>query len=120
MAPIPGACAAIAALSVSGLPTDSFYFGGFLPVKSGQRKTALSALKSSTNTLVFYEAPHRILETVEDLLDVFGGQRQAFMGREISKAFETFLQGDLAQLRQQIAEDSNQQRGEIVLVIAGD
>jgi 16S rRNA (cytidine1402-2'-O)-methyltransferase len=119
VAPVPGACAAIAALSVSGLPTDSFYFGGFLPVKSGQRKTALSALKSSTNTLVFYEAPHRILETVEDMLDVFGSQRQAFMAREISKAFETFLHGDLALLRQQIAEDSNQQRGEIVLVIAG-
>jgi 16S rRNA (cytidine1402-2'-O)-methyltransferase len=117
--PIPGACAAIAALSVSGLPTDSFYFGGFLPVKSGQRKTTLSALKSSTNSLVFYEAPHRILETVEDLIDVFGDQRQAFMAREMSKAFETFLQGDLTQLRQQISEDSNQQRGEIVLVIAG-
>lgn len=117
--PIPGACAAIAALSVSGLPTDRFYFGGFLPVKSGQRKTALMNLKPLTNTLVFYEAPHRILETIEDMLDVFGGQRQGFMAREISKAFETFLQGDLNQLHQQVAEDSNQQRGEIVLVIAG-
>ena len=118
--PVPGACAAIAALSVSGLPTDSFYFGGFLPAKTGPRKTALNNLKTATETLVFYEAPHRILETVVDMAEIFGQQRQAFLGREISKTFETFLQGSLDELQQQISMDTNQQRGEIVLVIAGE
>ena len=118
--PVPGACAAIAALSVSGLPTDSFYFGGFLPAKTGQRKTALNDLKAATETLVFYEAPHRILETVVDMAEIFGHQRQAFLAREISKTFETFLQGSLDELQQQISLDTNQQRGEIVLVIAGE
>jgi len=117
--PVPGACAAIAALSVSGLPTDSFFFGGFLPAKSGQRKTALSELRGSSGTLVFYEAPHRVLDTVTDMVAVFGDQRQGFLAREISKAFETFMQGTLGELQQYIAQDSNQQRGEIVLVIAG-
>jgi 16S rRNA (cytidine1402-2'-O)-methyltransferase len=117
--PIPGACAAIAALSVSGLPTDSFLFGGFLPAKTAQRKTALNEYKTATETLVFYEAPHRVLETVDDMVEIFGQQRQSFLAREISKAFETFLQGTLEQLQQQISLDSNQQRGEIVLVIAG-
>ncbi|MGB1333276.1 MAG: 16S rRNA (cytidine(1402)-2'-O)-methyltransferase [Porticoccaceae bacterium] len=118
--PVPGACAAIAALSVSGLPTDSFYFGGFLPAKTGQRKTALNDLKAATETLVFYEAPHRILETIVDMAEIFGRQRQAFLAREISKTFETFLQGSLDELQQQISLDTNQQRGEIVLVIAGE
>ena len=118
--PVPGACAAIAALSVSGLPTDSFYFGGFLPAKTGQRKTALNDLKAATETLVFYEAPHRILETIVDMAEIFGQQRQAFLAREISKTFETFLHGSLDELQQYIAMDSNQQRGEIVLVIAGE
>jgi 16S rRNA (cytidine1402-2'-O)-methyltransferase len=117
--PIPGACAAIAALSVSGLPTDKFLFGGFLPAKTAQRKTALDEYKNATETLVFYEAPHRILETVVDMIEIFGQQRQGFLAREISKAFETFLQGSLEYLQQKIAVDSNQQRGEIVLVIAG-
>jgi 16S rRNA (cytidine1402-2'-O)-methyltransferase len=101
------------------LPTDSFLFGGFLPAKTGQRKTALNEYKTATETLVFYEAPHRILETVVDMVEIFGQQRQGFLAREISKAFETFLQGTLEQLQQQISLDSNQQRGEIVLVIAG-
>jgi 16S rRNA (cytidine1402-2'-O)-methyltransferase len=118
--PVPGACAAIAALSVSGLPTDSFYFGGFLPAKTGQRKTALNDLKAATETLVFYEAPHRILETIVDMAEIFGRQRQGFLAREISKTFETFLQGSLDELQQQISLDTNQQRGEIVLVIAGE
>lgn len=117
--PIPGACAAIAALSVSGLPTDSFLFGGFLPAKTGQRKTVLNDLKAATETLVFYEAPHRILDTVVDMIEIFGEQRQGFLAREMSKTFETFLQGSLIELQQQISLDTNQQRGEIVLVIAG-
>jgi 16S rRNA (cytidine1402-2'-O)-methyltransferase len=117
--PIPGACAAIATLSVSGLPTDRFYFGGFLPVKSSQRQSALSKYKNFVETLIFYEAPHRILDTIADMIKIFGEQRHAFMGREISKAFETYLQGSLIDLQKTILEDSNQQRGEIVLVISG-
>jgi 16S rRNA (cytidine1402-2'-O)-methyltransferase len=117
--PIPGACAAIAALSVSGLPTDKFYFGGFLPAKSSQRKTAISALKTTGETMIFYEAPHRIADTIKDMMEIFGDHRQAFVGREISKAFETYLQGNLTEIHQQILADSNQQRGEIVLVVAG-
>ena len=119
VSPIPGACAAVAALSVSGLPTDRFLFCGFLPAKTGQRKTTLNEYKGSTETLVFYEAPHRILDTVVDMVEVFGQQRLGFLAREISKTYETYLQGTLEQLRQQISLDSNQQRGEIVLVIAG-
>ena len=117
--PIPGACAAIAALSVAGLPTDRFYFGGFLPVKSSQRQSALSKYKNLVETLIFYEAPHRILDTIEDMIEVFGEHRHGFMGREISKTFETYLQGSLIELYGKVAEDSNQQRGEIVLVISG-
>lgn len=118
--PVPGACAAIAALSVSGLPTDSFYFGGFLPAKSSQRKNALAAIKYKTETLIFYEAPHRIAATLQDAIDVLGSDREAFIGREISKTFETYLQGNMAELHAQVTEDSNQQRGEIVLVINGN
>ncbi|MDG1166017.1 MAG: 16S rRNA (cytidine(1402)-2'-O)-methyltransferase [Porticoccaceae bacterium] len=117
--PIPGACAAIAALSVAGLPTDKFKFIGFLPAKTGQRKTSLAAIKGSTETMVCYEAPHRIADTIADMVEVFGAERPAFMGREISKTFETYLQGTMAELLQLVKADSNQQRGEIVLVVGG-
>ncbi|MDG1474534.1 MAG: 16S rRNA (cytidine(1402)-2'-O)-methyltransferase, partial [Porticoccaceae bacterium] len=117
--PIPGACAAIAALSVSGLPTDKFRFLGFLPAKVGQRKKALDELKTVTETLVFYEAPHRILASLNDLIDVFGQDRLAFMAREVSKTFETYLYGTISQIKTQVNNDSNQQRGEIVLIISG-
>ena len=117
--PVPGACAAIAALSVAGLPTDKFKFMGFLPAKSTQRKTALTAIKGSTETMVYYEAPHRIADTLADMVQVLGADRDAFMAREISKTFETYLQGSMAELLELVQADSNQQRGEIVLVIAG-
>ncbi|MDE0746849.1 MAG: 16S rRNA (cytidine(1402)-2'-O)-methyltransferase [Porticoccaceae bacterium] len=117
--PIPGASAVIAALSVSGLATDKFRFIGFLPSKSSQRRTAIEALKGVTETIVCYEAPHRIVSTIEDFSDIFGPQRLAFMAREITKTFETYLHGDLTDLLKQVTEDSNQQRGEIVLVVAG-
>ena len=117
--PIPGACAAIAALSVSGLPTDSFYFGGFLPAKTNQRLTALAGLKDNLETLIFYEAPHRIVATLEDMILQLGAERKAFIGHEISKTFETFLQGTLYDLHSQVTADSNQQRGEIVIVVSG-
>ena len=118
--PIPGACAAISALSVSGLPTDKFRFVGFLPAKPTQRQKVLEALKSVPDTLVFYEAPHRICAALNDALEVFGSERIAFMAREISKTFETYLYGTIEELLAQVSADSNQQRGEIVLVLAGN
>lgn len=118
--PIPGACAAISALSVSGLPTDSFRFIGFLPAKTSQRKTALGELKTGAQTMVCYEAPHRIIETITDMIEIFGTDRPSFMAREMTKKFETYLHGTLEELLQQVSVDINQQRGEIVLVVGGD
>ena len=119
MIPIPGACAAIAALSVAGLPTDRFRFVGFLPAKSTQRKKVLQELAAVPETMVFYEAPHRILDTLKDSVEVFGSEHSGFIARELSKTFETYLHGTLEELVNIVAADSNQQRGEIVLVLAG-
>jgi len=117
--PIPGACALIAALSASGLATDRFRFEGFLPAKSGARQKSLVALVDATSTLVFYEAPHRILDSLSDFVAVFGGHRQAVLARELSKAFETFLVGSLDELLAAVSADANQQRGEMVVMLAG-
>ncbi|MAE02984.1 MAG: 16S rRNA (cytidine(1402)-2'-O)-methyltransferase [Porticoccaceae bacterium] len=117
--PIPGASAVIAALSVAGLPTDKFKFIGFLPAKNSQRLSALKDLKTTTETLVCYEAPHRITDTLVDMVAVLGPERPAFMAREITKTFETYLHGTVAEVLDQVQADSNQQRGEIVLAIGG-
>jgi 16S rRNA (cytidine1402-2'-O)-methyltransferase len=117
--PIPGACAAIAALSVSGLPTDRFLFEGFLPSKPGTRRNRLRELERETATLVFYEAPHRVLETLHALADAFGGAREAALAREITKAFETVRRGRLDELCDFVAGDRQQQKGEIVLLVSG-
>ena len=117
--PIPGTCAAIAALSVSGMPTDKFRFIGFLPAKNTQRVKALKGLKAVTETLIFYEAPHRIEATLTDVVDIFGPDREVFFAREITKTYETFIRADASALLEQVKADSNQQRGEIVLIIAG-
>jgi len=117
--PVPGACAAIAALSVAGLPTDRFRFVGFLPAKSTQRKKVLQELAAVPETVVFYEAPHRILDTLKNSVEVFGAEHSGFIARELSKTFETYLHGTLAELVSIVEADSNQQRGEIVLVLAG-
>lgn len=117
--PIPGACALIAALSASGLPSDRFAFEGFLPAKHGARETRLAAIKQETGTLIFYEAPHRILECLQHMAEVFGAEREAVVARELSKTFETFLSGSLAELMERVAADKNQQRGEIVLLVRG-
>jgi 16S rRNA (cytidine1402-2'-O)-methyltransferase len=116
---IPGPCAAIAALSVSGLATDRFYFEGFLPAKKNARENRLAALETESATLIFYEAPHRILDSLVSLECIFGGEREVMMAREITKAFETIKHGTASQLVGFVREDSNQQRGEIVLVVAG-
>lgn len=117
--PIPGACAAVAALSVAGLPTDRFVFEGFLPARAGARRTRLSALAAEARTLVFYEAPHRISETLADLAVAFGAGRDAVLARELTKLHETVYRGSLGELAERAAADSNMARGEAVLVVAG-
>lgn len=117
--PIPGPCAAIAALSVAGLPTDRFVFEGFLPARSGKRHERLQELLHEQRTLVFYEAPHRCRETLEDLQAVFGGARRIAVCRELTKLHETSYYGDLATLAARAARDEDMSRGELVLVVAG-
>ncbi len=117
--PIPGACAAIAALSASGLPSDRFSFEGFLPAKTVARQKNLLALLRDTRTLIFYESPHRIVDALEDICAVLGGARRLVMAREISKTFETFLAGSALQVLERVTQDLNQQKGEIVLLIHG-
>jgi 16S rRNA (cytidine1402-2'-O)-methyltransferase len=117
--PIPGASAAIAALSVSGLTNNQFYFAGFLPSKAGQRETALAKLSSLAATLVFYEAPHRIEETVDALCKAFGPARQIVFAREVSKLFEQIHRCPLPEAPAWLAADPNHKRGEFVLLIEG-
>ncbi len=117
--PVPGANAAIAALSASGFTQAQFLFYGFLPPKSGQRKTALEALREQSATLVFYEAPHRIVECIDDLLTVFGPERQIVLARELTKTFEQIHRCPLGEAPAWLASDSNRQRGEFVLLVAG-
>lgn len=117
--PVPGACALIAALSAAGLPSDRFIFEGFLPAKAVGRRQRLEALREEPRTLLFYEAPHRLLESVGDMLAVFGPERPALLARELTKTFETLKGLPLAELREFIAADSNQQRGECVLLVGG-
>ncbi|NUF15390.1 16S rRNA (cytidine(1402)-2'-O)-methyltransferase [Acinetobacter lactucae] len=117
--PVPGACAAIAALSAVGLPSDRFSFEGFLPSKASQRISQLEKLKNETQTLIFYEAPHRILECVKNMAEVFGENRSVGFAREITKTFETIKKMTLKDLVSFIENDHNQEKGEIVLVVGG-
>ncbi len=117
---VPGPCAAIAALAGSGLPSDSFRFNGFLPAKQQARKTALENLREETATLIFYEAPHRLADTVSDMAEVLGGEREVCLTRELTKHFETLWLTTLAELQQAIAEKRVEERGEIVLIVAGN
>ncbi|MCZ8115350.1 16S rRNA (cytidine(1402)-2'-O)-methyltransferase [Silanimonas sp.] len=117
--PVPGACAAIAALSVAGIPSDRFCFEGFLPAKGGARRERLGELLSETRTLVFYESSHRIEESLADLVAVFGAEREATLGRELTKRFETLLGPTLGAIQQAVASDANQRKGEFVLVVRG-
>lgn len=116
--PVPGACALIAALSAAGLPALPFYFAGFLSHKSMARQAQLEALKPLSATLIFYEAPHRVCDTVAALCDAFG-PRQACLARELTKQFETIHRACLPDLLAFIQADPNQQRGEIVLLVEG-
>ncbi len=117
--PIPGACAAISALCASGLPSDHFIFEGFLPATSTARKNKLAKLKSETRTLIFYEAPHRIEACIKDLCEIFGADREATLARELTKTFETLHKSTLNDLYGFIKKDSNQSKGECVIIVRG-
>jgi len=114
--PIPGPSAVIAALSVSGLPTDAFLFRGFLPHKSKKKRDLLNELKEARETLVFYESPHRILETLKDILEILG-DREMVLTRELTKIYEEILRGKVGEIQTQIGE--RQLKGEITLVVSG-
>lgn len=117
--PIPGACALIAALSASGLASDRFSFEGFLPAKAGARQRALEELAQEARTLIFYEAPHRVLECLRDMQVAFGDEREVVLARELTKTHETVRGAPLVELVEFVAGDTNQQRGEIVLLVQG-
>lgn len=116
--PIPGACAFVAALSASGLPSDRFWFEGFLPAKTAGRKARLETLSVIPGTLIFYESRHRIVAAMEDVADVLG-ERQGCVAREITKQFETLKSGTLNEINAWLQADENQQKGEFVVMVAG-
>jgi len=115
--PIPGASAFLAALVASGLPTDTFRFSGFLPAKSGQRRKLFESIKDSPRTLVFYEAPHRLLEALADVVEVLGNDRHVVVAREVTKLHEEFLRGRAAEILEQLKARGDV-KGEITLLIA--
>jgi 16S rRNA (cytidine1402-2'-O)-methyltransferase len=116
---IPGPCAAIAALSIGALPTDRFCFEGFLPARGAARRKRLQALATEPRTLVLYESPHRVRETLEDCAAIFGAARSAVVAREITKLHETTYRGALGELAARAEADADFSRGEIVLVVGG-
>ena len=116
---IPGPCAAILGLVVSGMPTDRFIFEGFLPVKAGKRKKRLQVLCDETRTLVLYESVHRIMRLLNDLITVFGDERLVSIGRELTKTFETTYVGSLSSVRDRLLHKTVEQKGEFVLVLQG-
>ena len=116
---VPGPSAITAALSIAGLPTERFSFEGFLPARLGERRTRLAELASETRTLVFFEAPHRIAECLEDMAQAFGTERRGAVARELTKVYETVYRGTLATLALQARGDTNFSRGEITVVVAG-
>jgi 16S rRNA (cytidine1402-2'-O)-methyltransferase len=119
VSPVPGACAAIAALSVAGLPSDRFVFEGFLPAKSAARRARLRELADEPRTLVIYESSHRIVECCDDLRGIFGPEREARLLRELTKLHETCIGATLGDIAERVSDDPEQRLGECVLVIAG-
>ena len=119
VSPVPGPSALVAALSVAGLPSDRFAFEGFLPAKASARRERLAELAGEGRTLVFYESSHRIDESLADLREAFGDGRPAVLGRELTKLFETVLDGSLADLHARVLADADQRKGEFVLVVQG-
>lgn len=119
VSPVPGACAAISALSVAGLPTDRFSFEGFLPSKSGARQSTLLALANEPRTMVFYDAPRRAIDTIQDIVKTLGGERHVVIARELTKTFETVHSDSAESLLEWLEQDPNQLKGEMVLIIEG-
>ena len=116
---VPGACAAITALAGSGLPSDRFQFLGFPAAKKSARQKWLSEYSQNTETLIFYESSHRILETLKDIEQVFDPDRQIVVARELTKTYETWLNGEVSTVRAMVEVDPNQQKGEFVIVVQG-
>ena len=119
VSPVPGASALIAALSAAGLPSDRFTFEGFLPAKPKARRDRLQQLAGEPRTLIFYESSHRIEDTLADAVIAFGAERPAVLARELTKLFETILDGSLAELAQRVRTDADQRKGEFVLLVQG-
>lgn len=119
VSPVPGPSAVIAALSVSGLPTNHFVFEGFLPVKKGARQKRLAFLREEARTIIFYEAPHRILDLVENLVEIFGEEREATLTKELTKTFETVHHSCLKSLLGWLNANPLHQKGEFVLMVKG-
>ena len=119
VSPVPGACAFVAALSVAGLASDRFVFEGFLPAKAAARRERLASLAGETRTLVFYESAHRIEDALADCVVVFGAERPAVLARELTKLFETVLDGTLGELQAKVEADPDQRKGEFVLLVQG-
>jgi len=117
--PIPGACATIAALSAAGVPTDRFSFEGFLPAKEKGKQDKLNALLEETRTMVFYESPRRIIDTVQQIVNTLGADRKCVIARELTKTFESFYALPAQEMLEWLKEDSNHCRGEFVLMVAG-
>lgn len=116
---VPGACAAISAISVAGLATDRFTFEGFLPAKPASKRKALEALALESRTMIFYESPRRLIDTLTVMLELFGAERQAVLARELTKLFETVRKAALIDLLEFVESDGNQEKGEIVLLLEG-
>ena len=119
VSPVPGPSALIAALSVAGLPSDRFVFEGFLPARAGARRERLQALAAEARTLLFYESSHRIDEMLADAVQAFGAARPAVLARELTKLFETVIDGSLGALHAQVLADPNQRKGEFVVLVQG-
>ena len=119
VSPVPGPSAVIAALSVAGVASDRFAFEGFLPARAGARRERLQRLAGEPRTLIFYESSHRIAETLEDMAAAFGADRHAVLARELTKLFETVLDGSLSALAERVRQDPDQRKGEFVVVVEG-
>lgn len=117
--PVPGACAGIAALSVAGLPSDRFVFEGFLPARQEACRARLTELQYETRTLIFYEAPHRLLDALQAMVEVLGAERNAVVARELTKIHESVINSTLGELLQQYTAHPDKQRGEIVILVHG-
>lgn len=117
--PVPGCCAMVAALSAAGIPSDRFAFEGFPPAKSLQRLSYYTALAAEQRTLLFYESPHRIQDSLRAMVEAFGADRQLVLARELTKTFETFIAGTVQEVLEKVESDPNQRKGEFVLIIHG-